>query len=96
MPTTMTEVKGRLIFNSTLTRDYLCAECFGGLVERRMDGDYHVICAQDPGHREYIHQAEARKLQAENQVMLDWWTTIKEDSIPILQPLGLEDFQGFD
>lgn len=102
MPTTTTRVRGKPILNSTLTRDYLCAECFSPLVERRVNGIYRVVCARSTDHREYIHQAEAHEIRAENEAVLAWWVRVKrrtEDRDPILQPLGFEDeddFEGFD
>jgi hypothetical protein len=97
MPTTMTRVNGKWIFNSTLTRDYLCAECFGALVGRRVNGDYRVVCAANPDHREYIHKAEAHEIQTENEMVLAWWAATRTDEDPVLRPLGLDDdFEGFD
>ena len=32
------------VFNTTLTRDYLCAQCWGRVVEKCTDGEWIVAC----------------------------------------------------
>ena len=61
MATTMTEVRGRLIFNSTLIRDYVCQECYGGLKEIWVGGDdpWRVVCAEHPEHEGFIKSTTA-------------------------------------
>ena len=93
-----TIIEGKPILNTTLVRDYVCGVCFKPLVERtvHIQGQKHpiwaVICAANPVHCGVISKVNAAYLQKEASVAMQ---ALAQDP-PVLRPLGLEDFEGFD
>lgn len=95
----MTPTGSREISNTTLTRDFLCAACFGALVEKtvHIQGQkrpiWAVICAKDPTHYGVISKASAAYLQKEAGVVMQ---ALPPQGPPVLRSLSLEDDEGFD
>jgi hypothetical protein len=42
--------------NETIIRRYLCARCWGALVERFIEGHWVVVCASDQAHEGRVTQ----------------------------------------
>lgn len=52
--------------NQRLVKNHCCAQCFGPLVERFVDGEYRVICPKACKPGGFVTQAWAAKHKAEN------------------------------
>lgn len=53
------------LHNRRLVKKYCCAQCFGPLVERFIDGEYRVICPKKCQPGGFVTQAWAAKQKAE-------------------------------
>jgi hypothetical protein len=52
-------IQDQRLEHKRIVRTKVCKVCYGGLVEKRVDGQDVVVCATDPTHQGFISQAQA-------------------------------------
>ncbi len=56
-------IQDQRLKNARTVANHVCKECYGKLVEKRIDGHETVTCAADATHEGFIHEAGAAHIQ---------------------------------